>query len=378
MTTGSRPGRPFLSMRWLDLLFAHWPLEPAVLRPLIPAGLELDTFDGSAWLGVVPFRMTHVRPFELPLPGQAFAFAEVNVRTYVTAPDGTRGIWFLSLDGAHWPSATAARLGFGVPYHHARVTASTDGDWIARRARAPSVRPAELRIRYRPTGPVRTAAAGSLEAFLTDRMSLFAVQRGRVTQTPVEHAAVAAPGRGGRDRAQHDGRGRSASSCRRRRPTCCSPAGWTPSPIAPTHRGSLRSARTASGHAHPALYSWRRMRGRRPASSSADHATRLSVVRTANLAMSVREASLRPSRNAPQWALHSGHDWMARSTGGSGPLAFIRRLRGRVWTKAIARHSPREYPGCAGGGRVCRRWPGAPAVDRRRTRAATISAWRTS
>ena len=117
-------------MRWLDLLFAHWPIDPAVLRPLIPAPLALDTFDGSAWLGVVPFRMTHVRPLELPLPGRAFAFAEVNVRTYVTAPDGTRGIWFLSLDGAHGPSATAARLGFGVPYHHARVTSSTDGDWI--------------------------------------------------------------------------------------------------------------------------------------------------------------------------------------------------------------------------------------------------------
>ena len=145
-------------------------------------------FDGSAWLGVVPFRMTHVRPLDLPLPGHAFAFAEVNVRTYVTAPDGTRGIWFLSLDGAHWPSATAARLGFGVPYHHARVTASTDGDWIREMSSCTHGSPAELRIRYRPTSPVRTAAPGSLEAFLTARMSLFAVQRGRVTQTPVEHA----------------------------------------------------------------------------------------------------------------------------------------------------------------------------------------------
>lgn len=191
MTASRKQGRPLLSMRWLDLLFAHWPVDPAVLRPIIPAPLELDLFDGSAWLGVVPFRMTHVRPLDLPLPGRAFAFAEVNVRTYVTAPDGTRGIWFLSLDGAHWPSATAARLGFGVPYHHARVTSSRDGDWIRETSsctHTAHVSPAELRIRYRPTGPVRPAAADSLEAFLTDRMSLFAVQRGRVTQTPVEHA----------------------------------------------------------------------------------------------------------------------------------------------------------------------------------------------
>ena len=114
-------GRPFLSMRWLDLLFAHWPIEPSVLRPADPGTAPARRFAGSAWLGVVPFRMTHVRPFDLPLPGDAFAFAEVNVRTYVSSPDGTRGIWFLSLDGAHLPSATAARLGFGVPYHHARV-----------------------------------------------------------------------------------------------------------------------------------------------------------------------------------------------------------------------------------------------------------------
>ncbi|HEY6571587.1 MAG TPA: DUF2071 domain-containing protein [Candidatus Limnocylindrales bacterium] len=190
MTAGvvARPGRVLLSMRWLDLLFAHWPIDVGELRARIPPPLQLDTFGGTAWLGVVPFRMTHVRPFGLPLPGEAFAFAEVNVRTYVSAPDGTRGIWFLSLDGAHRPSATAARLGFGVPYHHARVMASDDGEWLTERCRCMHSRPAELAIRYRPVGPVAPAAAGSLEAFLTDRLSLFAVQRGRVTETRVEHA----------------------------------------------------------------------------------------------------------------------------------------------------------------------------------------------
>ena len=122
MTSGSRPGRPFLSMRWLDLLGA-----PRIGRSSLRSsgcsfclGFEpSERSHGSAWLGVVPFRMTHVRPFALPLPGEAFAFAETNVRTYATAPDGTRGIWFFSLDGAQLARATAARVAFGVPYHHA-------------------------------------------------------------------------------------------------------------------------------------------------------------------------------------------------------------------------------------------------------------------
>lgn len=177
-----------MRMRWLDLLFAHWPVDPNVLRPMIPSALELDTFDGSAWLGIVPFRMTHVRPLGLPLPGEAFAFAETNVRTYATAPDGTRGIWFFSLDGAHLPGATAARVGFGVPYHHARVSSSTDGAWIVHASRCTEAAPAELRIRYRPAGAVRHAVPGSLEAFLTDRVALLARHRGRLTATDVEHA----------------------------------------------------------------------------------------------------------------------------------------------------------------------------------------------
>ena len=133
--------------------------------------------------------MTHVRPFGLPLPGEAFAFAETNVRTYATGADGTRGIWFLSLDGAQLAGATAARVAFGVPYHHARVTSATDADWIVHASRCTAAAPAELQIRYRPIGPVRRAEPGGLDAFLTDRMALFAIHRGRLTATGVEHSA---------------------------------------------------------------------------------------------------------------------------------------------------------------------------------------------
>ena len=92
------PSRPWvMAMRWHDLLFLHWPVVPDLIRPLIPQGLELDTFDGSAWIGVVPFRMSGVRPHGFPRFA-GLAFQELNVRTYVWSP-GRSGAWFFSLDG---------------------------------------------------------------------------------------------------------------------------------------------------------------------------------------------------------------------------------------------------------------------------------------
>jgi hypothetical protein len=87
-------------MRWHDLLFMHWPLRPKVLRPHIPPTLALDMFDGWAWLGVVPFRMSGVRPRYVPALPWVSAFPELNVRTYVTY-GRKRGIWFVSLDAAN-------------------------------------------------------------------------------------------------------------------------------------------------------------------------------------------------------------------------------------------------------------------------------------
>src|SRR5262245_20685303 len=103
------PQRPWaMGMHWHDLLFAHWPVKVESLRPLVPSELAIDTFDGQAWLGVVPFRMTAVRPRICPsLPGLS-AFLELNVRTYVTA-EGKPGVWFFSLDAASRLAVRAAR-----------------------------------------------------------------------------------------------------------------------------------------------------------------------------------------------------------------------------------------------------------------------------
>jgi uncharacterized protein YqjF (DUF2071 family) len=176
-------------MVWNDLAFLHWRVEAERLRGAVPAGLELDVFDGAAWLGVVPFRMTDVGPRGLPpVPGLS-AFPELNVRTYATA-GGRRGVWFFSLDAGDRLAVRSARRFFHLPYHDARMTCERRGEGVAYRSvRTERGQPRATFVgRYEPTGPVFQAAAGSLEAFLTDRLCLFAADRdGRLFRGDVEH-----------------------------------------------------------------------------------------------------------------------------------------------------------------------------------------------
>lgn len=164
-----------MRMTWEDLLFAHWPVPAAALRPLVPQALELDFFDGSAWLGVVPFQMSGVRLRGLPpVPGTS-AFPELNVRTYVTA-EGKPGVWFFSLDAASRIAVRAARAWYHLPYFDARMESLRNGDgitYLSRRThrRAP---PAEFIARYRAMGEIYRSTRGSLEHFLTERYCLYA------------------------------------------------------------------------------------------------------------------------------------------------------------------------------------------------------------
>ena len=190
------PARPWaLAMRWHDLLFMHWPLEPAALAPLLPSGLTLDTFEGRAWLGIVPFRMTGVRPRLTPALPWLAAFPELNVRTYVTlpGPDGPRpGVWFFSLDAARWLAVRVARATFGLPYFHAAMRCEAEGEAIAYSSyrRAGAGRPAADFVgRYEPAGPPRVAERGSLDDFLTARFCLYALDRqGQLRRAEVDHA----------------------------------------------------------------------------------------------------------------------------------------------------------------------------------------------
>jgi uncharacterized protein YqjF (DUF2071 family) len=170
-----------MSQSWHDLLFAHWPLDPDMLRDKVPATLPLDIFDGRAWIGVIPFHMTNVAPRGVPsLPGLS-AFAELNVRTYVTL-DGKPGVYFFSLDAASTLAVIGARTWFHLPYYRAAM----DVQMAVRRVTYRSVRRASARASavdaqflgtYEPVGVVSPAAPGTLEYFLTERYCLYTTTR---------------------------------------------------------------------------------------------------------------------------------------------------------------------------------------------------------
>lgn len=185
------PKSPWIMRQdWCDLLFAHWSVPAEVMRELIPRELELDLFEGGAWLGVVPFRMDNVRFRCLPkLPGLS-AFPELNLRTYVR--HGERpGVWFFSLDATNRAAVMAARSWFDLPYHHARMSCETrDGfvEYSSSRVDLGEGAP-KLRVRYRPTGGMARAEAGSLDQWLTERYCLYAqADDGRLSRAEIQHA----------------------------------------------------------------------------------------------------------------------------------------------------------------------------------------------
>lgn len=176
-------------MSWHDLLFIHWAVRPDVLRPLIPAALELDTFDGWAWIGVVPFRMTGVRPRYTPELSCTSAFPEINVRTYVKTADRS-GVWFFSLDATSRLAVRVARTWYGLPYYNALINEERFGEEVNYRSRRVhrGAAPAEFDASYRPVGVGRQTEAGTLEHWLTERYCLFASNRkGRLGYGDIHH-----------------------------------------------------------------------------------------------------------------------------------------------------------------------------------------------
>ena len=171
---------------WHDLLFAHWQVNPDNLRPLVPAPLELDIYDGHAWVAVTPFHMSDVRMRALsPILGMS-AFPELNVRTYVKF-GGVPGVFFFSLDAASRMAVIGARAAFFLPYYHAEMQAEVEGETIRYRSRRRSSS-AEFRGSYRPVTRPRQRERGSLEHFLTERYCLYAVTpRGQLLRADIHH-----------------------------------------------------------------------------------------------------------------------------------------------------------------------------------------------
>ena len=181
------PSGPWImTQRWHDLLFAHWPVSPQVLRRLVPIELPLDTYDGQCWVAVTPFHMSDVLPRGIPaLPGLS-KFPELNVRTYVTV-ENKPGVFFFSLDAGSLTAVLAARSLFRLPYFYARMRVRPGPERIEyecdRRVRPP----AQFRGRYGPVGPVEIRSRGSLENWLTERYCLYTTTRRSVFRAEIHH-----------------------------------------------------------------------------------------------------------------------------------------------------------------------------------------------
>jgi uncharacterized protein YqjF (DUF2071 family) len=231
--TGHRPwplptGPWIMEQQWHNLLFAHWAVDPAAVRALVPAGLEVDTYGGQAWIGVIVFRLSGVRMRGLPpLPGLA-AFPEVNLRLYVTA-EGKPGVQFLSLDASNLPALALARPWWRLPYHYAGIEWYGEDDHIAfAAARRDDESGAALEVSYTPSGPVQPAARGSLAAWLTERYCYYTTnRRGDLYRCEIHHAPwLLQPARA--TLAVNTLAAAGAWPCRPARRCCTMPATWPP------------------------------------------------------------------------------------------------------------------------------------------------------
>jgi hypothetical protein len=182
-------GRWVMAQCWHDLLFAHWPVDISALRKAIPSALAIDTYQGQAWLGVVPFRMSGVRLRGTPAVPWLSAFPELNVRTYVVA-EGKPGVWFFSLDAGNRIAVAIARKWFHLPYFRARMACRERDGWIQYRSmRSHRGAPCGVfRGRYRAVGSIFLAERGSLEHFLTERYCLYAASGdGQILRGEIHH-----------------------------------------------------------------------------------------------------------------------------------------------------------------------------------------------
>jgi len=183
-------GQPIMHQAWGKLLFMHWRIDEKVLRPLIPNGLEIDTFDGSAWIAITPFTMWDVRalpPFLPALPWLS-SMHETNVRTYVYR-DRVPGVWFFSLDANSAAAVLAARTFFFLPYFQSEIELGDDEagsiDYSLSRMDNPA---AELGATWSYGDTLPYSQPGSLTFFLTERYCLYSERDGDLYRARIHHA----------------------------------------------------------------------------------------------------------------------------------------------------------------------------------------------
>ena len=181
------PRRPVMYQRWRMLLFLHWPVPVDALRPLVPRSLEIDLYDGTAYVGLIPFYVEGLRPAGVP-EALALHFLETNVRTYVHVGGRDPGLYFFSLDAASRLAVLGARAGLGLPYQYARMRLRRDGAVVDYDMQRLSGARPRLAVRYEPGEYLGASAPGTLEHFLIERYLLH-VQRGRTLWTVQVHHA---------------------------------------------------------------------------------------------------------------------------------------------------------------------------------------------
>ena len=187
-----KPGTPVMRQRWEDLIFLHWRYDPDVLRRMIPEELEIDTFQGHAYISIVAFRMLGVRPLMAPaLPWLSY-FNEFNMRLYVRDQRGTPGVYFISLDCDRTPAVWIARTLFSLPYMHAKIDfpAIITGEQSSNQFSFVCQRSSEEAAATYIWGTKESSTPtthGSLDFFLTERYHFFVKRRGILRIGEVRH-----------------------------------------------------------------------------------------------------------------------------------------------------------------------------------------------
>lgn len=199
-------GRPVGYQDWWSLGFLHWRVPATSLLPLLPDALTIDTFDGDAFVGLVPFHMTGVRPRWFPAVPGVSAFSETNVRTYVHHGGHGPGVYFLSLDAASRLAVSVARWKWSLPYFHSRMVVECDGDRVHYASQrvvpaaerqgmiGPGTPGPGVEIELQLAGQPDTvdseghARPGTLEDFLIERYFLYTIDsRGELVRGQVHH-----------------------------------------------------------------------------------------------------------------------------------------------------------------------------------------------
>ncbi|MDQ4038841.1 MAG: DUF2071 domain-containing protein, partial [Actinomycetota bacterium] len=175
--------------RWRTAGFLHWRYPTAQVQALLPGGVEVETFDGSAWVGIVPFVMDDVRAPYVPALPWLSRFPETNVRTYVRGPDGANAIWFLSLDAARLPVVLGARVGYGLPYFWSVMTVRREGARLKYRSRRrfPGPTGARTDMELEVGNAIDAGQLDELTNFLTARHRLYSIFFGRLAGANAQH-----------------------------------------------------------------------------------------------------------------------------------------------------------------------------------------------